>query len=357
MHLETTDRKAFDHVTEALACLDRFKYSKSYDDLQEAKTQLEQAHAQDPAYLRPVYYGAMVSDLLGSAKDAIGEFEKVLLEHPPFAEEVRYNLAVAYYHRYSKVYLDRAVELFTTVVANSENNQALNLLARAGLAQTYAMRMIPPDFTKPDRDSVAEGWRRSDTEYQGVMRALSNIRLDDETSKDIAWAAHNARGMSLMYYSDYHGTLDERIRYLHEALDWLEKANQDSPRNWANYCDLGSAHMRLGHWTSLLPDQPKRLWPWKRRSSAQPASIHFDKALSYLAEVIESLRPGYGFALYEIGRTYRLMGEFDKAMQFLDRSLAIARDYRDIGDTKIKLEKELIRARSTEYPWQGTSGL
>src|SRR5437870_6900765 len=120
MHIETRNRKAFKFVTEALTDIDHYKSSKDKAKLESAKSKLEQAKWEDPLYLRAFYYSAMVKDLIGQAKDAVDEFEKVLQQRPPFAEEARYNLGIAYYHRYSRKYLDEAVKHFKAVIENTK---------------------------------------------------------------------------------------------------------------------------------------------------------------------------------------------------------------------------------------------
>src|SRR5205085_3889172 len=100
--------------------------------------------------------------------------------------------------------------------------------------------------------------------------------------------------------------------------------------NWANYCDLGSTHMRLGHWRGTVTD--------------------FNKALDYLRTVVNELRPNYGFALYEIGRTYRLMGKFAEALEYLSKAEEIPYEYRDVGDPRIDLEKKRAGDSSKVYP-------
>ena len=66
--------------------------------------------------------------------------------------------------------------------------------------------------------------------------------------------------------------------------------------------------------------------------------------------MLAELRPNYGFALYEIGRTYRLMGEFAKAITHLEQAQSIPVEYRDVGDPRIDLEKSRARDSSRDYP-------
>jgi tetratricopeptide (TPR) repeat protein len=331
MHIETNDWKAFALVTEALTYIDRYKRSKELERLKLAEDSLSKAMERDPNYLRALYLSAMVNDLTGKANDAIPQFEKVLGEKPPFVEEVRYNLAVAKYHRYSWSYLDDAAELFKKVIENTKNDPSLNLLAGAGLAQTYAMRMIPKLPSEADESEIKRYYGLSGEQYRFVTETLENTTIEDEEIlNEIRWSVHNARGMSLMYYTDYFEEKDEKVRLLKEGLGELLKADKHSPRNWANYCDLASTRMRLGHWGESARD--------------------FEGALNYLRTVIDELRPHYGFALYEMGRAYRLMGRFGKALEYLKEAEEIPYEYRDVGDKRIELEKGRALASNKDYP-------
>jgi len=55
----------------------------------------------------------------------------------------------------------------------------------------------------------------------------------------------------------------------------------------------------------------------------------FNRALALLQSVIDYLRPGYGFAFYEIGRLYRGLKRFDDAKASFKKSLDIPDEYRD----------------------------
>jgi tetratricopeptide (TPR) repeat protein len=299
MQLDTRSRQAFELVTDALRQVDSYRRSREYRSLEVAKVALNHAKRLDPAYLRAVYYNAIVSDLLGRPHEAIEDFQRVLAEKPPFAEEVRYNLAVAHYHGYDSASLEQAAEYFRRVIRDS-NQPELRLLARAVLEQTYAMRMIPKHPLEPNASQIQEQFGLCTEGYNAAMSELSSLaNMDEDAGREVKWTLYNARGMSLMYHSDYFGEESEKIDEVSEALKLLEKADYFSPRNWANYCDLGSAHMRLGHWS---------------RSAGE-----FEAALRYLQEVIEDLRPNYGFALYEIGRCYRLMGKFRETAAYLGK--------------------------------------
>ena len=345
---DTLNKKAFDLFIEARKSIDSYRRSHDIPSLEYANSRLQEALRIDPTYVRARYYNGIVLDMVGRAKDAIDEFENVLHASPPFIDEVHYNLGVAYYHRYSQKYLAKAVEHFSKVIDGSKGGSALELLARACLAQTYAMMMIPSSFEEVDRPLINTRFDLCATEFNKVSRHLlwarmfGSPKVDQRTIKEIRWASHNARGMSFMYFSDYFGAKADRIKNLDKALSDLQMADASSPKNWANYCDLGSAHMRIGYWLG------------KENGRAQE---HFRSALDYLSEVVNSLRPNYGFALYEIGRVYRLMGNFEESIEFFDKALQVEGDYRDVSDQRINQERSLAQERSFAYPWKGTDGV
>lgn len=110
----------------------------------------------------------------------------------------------------------------------------------------------------------------------------------------------------------------------------LELADRLSPSNWANYCDRASALMRLGYY-GQSPE-------W------------FQKAIELLDIVVNRLRPGYGFAVYEMGRVHRLGGDFKRAAAAFDRVLAIPPEDRDISDRRPTLELARARQGDMSFP-------
>jgi tetratricopeptide (TPR) repeat protein len=344
MHLESRNREAFELVTDALERLDKYRETRDMAVLKSAKEKLVSAKGKDPLYFRAHYFDAIVDDLTGNSKNAVDTFSRLLEEQPPFAEEVRYNLGVAWYHQYNHEALDHAIG-YLAASANS-TNEPLRLLARAGLAQAHAMHIIPK---LPDQFNAVQGQQHFDTamtEASDAIRAASKMQrtwpfrtdpLTKVAAEDIAWAAHNARGMAIMYRSDYVPAATEesswrekRIQDLQEALQELEQAERTKARTWENYCDMASAKMRLAYY---------------RNDSAL-----FSEALTLLDTVVKRLRPGYGFALYEMGRVYRLSGEFDNAVSHFERALAIPVADRDVGDRRLNIERDRAKRHDKTFP-------
>ena len=345
MQLETRNREAFELVTDALQAVDQYRVSKDVSVLDDAKKKLLAAIDKDPAYFRASYYNAIVDDLAGRSSQAAEELKRLIDQQLGLSDEVRYNLAVAEYHGYGHEALDRAIENFSKVLKDTEE-PSLKLLAEAGLAQANAMHMIPKLPEEPDLGSVQshfestmsiaskalEELRAHSTPWRGARRR----KLSALTAKEIEWTAHNARGMAYMYHSDYfppagdRAWKEQRVDILRKALRELEKADRLAPRNWANYCDMASAAMRLGFYTQ----DPE----------------YFKSSLERLQEVVDHLRPGYPFALYEKGRVLRISGDFDGATALFKHVLSIPREERDFSDRRPTLELDRAARRDTVFP-------
>jgi tetratricopeptide (TPR) repeat protein len=347
--LETGNREAFQLVSEALDLIERYQSSRDIAKLHDASDRLAKAREKDPEYFRARYYDAIIDDLTGQFKRAASKFTNLLNEGPFLRDEVRYNLGLAEYHRYSHSNLENAIVQFAQVL-ESATDWTLRIRARAALAQAYAMHMIPQDPDKPDINQLSYYWRLTqDTlkevwqEVRGsIVSRVGTFRrrtLESHVATEVQWTAHNAKGMALMYYADYLPQIESisqsvghnrRVDILNEAMSELDKAEQIRARDWANRCDIASAHMRLAYF--------------------KPDKEQFDTALKVLTDVIERLRPGYAFALYETGRIYRLRGEHDKAIQSFDEVMRIPEELRDVS--VLRLEKERSRAVSgvTSFP-------
>lgn len=335
MHLETPSRAAFELVSQAVERIDLYKESRDRNHLLAARSKLDQALQKDQRYLHAVFFSGVVSDLIGDINSAIQSFRTVLTQVPEAKtavhEQVRYNLAVSLYHRYSRRWLEQAEAEFLRVLESSEDPLLL-CLAQAGLAQTYAMWEIPPD---PDRRDAQEErilddrFRKSIDMAERAIARLTDLEVIPETTRrQIRGTAENARGMALMYYTDYRQ--ENRSERLRDALARLCRADELIPLDWANTCDLASCRMRLGYWLGSAPD--------------------FEECRRLLRQVIEMLRPGYGFALYEIGRSYRVEGRFDEALTAFAQARAIPVEMRDVGNTRLERETRLAEAGDRRYP-------
>lgn len=353
MNLDTRYPQAFDRLREARQSLDRFKQGKEREQLKMAAQLITEALQIDPQYLRAFYYRGMVKDLLGQPGEAASDFELVLNQRPPFLTEVKYNLGVAYFHKYGHPNLKTAISHFEDVI-ESTDNQALRLFARAGIAHAYAVMMIPRPDKKTESCAEAEEFFRSEKAREHVAkyhelsaeetnRALAELSGARDVMKDlrneIKWRLCNTRAVQRMFYTDYFS--ESRLEKLKEAEVALIEADERSPLNWSVYCNLGSTYMRLGYWLNAEAKEPEE---------KKQAEDYFDQAIKRLDKVIKDLLPNYGFALYETGRVYRLRGDFDQALLFFKKAEDIKKD-RAVSDETLRCERERAEKRSTDYPF------
>jgi tetratricopeptide (TPR) repeat protein len=334
LRLETESRKAFELVASAVEQIESFQQKREPNELVAAQQILVAALAEDPKYVDAVYFSGMVSELSGRSVDAIPQFKQVLKARPSFVDQVEYNLGVAYYHLYSPVYLNHAITHFDRVIEQS-GDSVLRILARAGLVQTYGMKVRLKhdpalEFTEAKRnfDFCIE---QSPLIQQDIAKLKNAPPLMINEAK---WTICNAQAIARMFFSDYKihaADLDERINLLKETLVLLSQADELKRKNWAVRCNFGSTHMRLGdaYKAKKLPDE---------------AAKEFGQAVTDLEQVVNSLRPNYGFALYEIGRVHRLNKSFENAKVFFNAALKIDSTIRNVHEETVR--KELARAES-----------
>lgn len=354
MNLETKYPQAFDRLRQAQASLAQFKRRKDKKQLELANQFISEAIDIDPQYLRAFYYRGMVNDMLGHAVEAVKDFELVLSQNPPFLEEVKYNLGVAYFHRYGQPNLKIAIQQFEAVVESAEN-PSLRLSALAGITHAYAVMMIPrpkqviedcreyEEFLQSSeaRDHVAHYYNLSAKSSSRLARELEDQEgLPDAVTNEIKWRLCNTRAVQRMFYTDYFD--DNRIEKLKEAETALVEADRRNPNYWSIYCNMGSTYMRLGYWLSVGAEDSEVL---------KEAVGYFNKAVERLGRVIEELLPNYGFALYELGRVYRLSGNFEQALIFFDQAREIPERDRAVSDRTLRCERERAENESTDFPF------
>jgi tetratricopeptide (TPR) repeat protein len=230
---------------------------------------------------------------------------------------------------------------FLKVLAET-NDPAMRNLTRAHLGQTYAMWMIPNEKQKnavPPNEKAATYahiQRMFDQSYRCSQLVRQEIpeRVDGLWIK-IAATADNAAGMAYMYLSDYPvSAKHDKGPLLQVAVENLYAADKRLPHDWANTCDLGSLHLRLG----IL-----------QREKGNEPDVEFERAKDFLEIVVTTLRPNYGFALYELGRLHRIWSKWDRAIDYLDRSLKISEQYRDVSTIRVETEKARAISRDDRY--------
>ena len=330
MRIETSSRRAGELVEHAMADLELYRRVKRPDRLNRAIAQLDQARKEDPEYLLARYGRAIADDLSGRAANAITELEQVFAAKPPFVDDVEYHLGMAHYHRYDWADLDKAIEHLSAVAART-GDPVLKCRSLVALAQAFGMRMIPRDPRDADLEEIKHHFDLHTEHADSAANLLKSLtQTDPVTIKELKSALHNARGFALMYWTDFFGTVNQKIALLKEAVLELQLADKSNPNDWAIHCDIGSAWMRLGY--------------WEKSNSAM------EKTRMYLTKVLKDLRANYGFALYELGRSYRLSGRFEEAIACFEEALKIPYESRDVSDRRLLIEKDRARAGAKDYP-------
>ncbi|PYJ23860.1 MAG: hypothetical protein DME99_01625 [Verrucomicrobia bacterium] len=330
MRIETSSRRAGELVEHAMADLEVYRRMKSPEQLDRAIAQLDEARKEDPEYLLARYGRAIADDLSGRATNAITELEQVFAAKPPFVDDVEYHLGMAHYHRYDWADLDKAIEHLSAVAART-GDPVLRCRSLVALAQAFGMRMIPRDPRDADLEEIKHYFDLHTEHAESAANLLKSLtQADPVTIKELKSALHNARGFALMYWTDFFGTVNQKIALLKEAIVQLQLADESNPNDWAIHCDIGSAWMRLGY--------------------LEKSNSAMEKARMHLTKVLEDLRANYGFALYELGRSYRLCGRFEEAIACFEEALKIPYESRDVSDRRLLLEKDRAKAGVKDYP-------
>ena len=348
MNTQTYNQKAFESVTYALENIENYNSSKKVEYLKNAKKALLAAKSEYPDYLDAIYYLGITLDLLGKPADAIPYFKQILDENNndvKLKSEVQYNIGVAYYHRYGHDFLKKAEENFLKVLEIKVDN-SLKYLVFASLAQTYAMWMRPNEeqenLLRNNKskgivlDHIKSYFKKFEEYEHKVLRCIGYRKIRNGIVRNkIKAMVYNARGMALMYHTDFSEESDEiKNSKLKESLDNLIKSEYRYPKDWANTCDLGSIYWRL----EMNP------------VSSAKVEDYYKTAIEKLNKVIDKLRPKYGFALYELGNVYRTMGDFKTAIENYDKSLKIPEKYRDVSTDKVKKEKQRASDKDKLFP-------
>jgi hypothetical protein len=261
MRIDTLNRNAFEKVTFALERIEKYYKTRDVILLEDAENALIDAINEDQEYLSAVFYLGMTKDLIGKPADAPEYFNKILneVDDANIREEVKYNLAVSYYHRYGHKFLQDAEKLFIKVYKDT-SDLLLKNISIANLAQTYAMWMQPSfDQLKALENGKEELvyshiLEKYDSFKECNDKVRQSLKQNEKKRKKEEWywnrieaTIDNACGMAEMYYTDYMckkeiTCIEDR---LNKALNSLLSAEKKMPNDWANTCDIGSAYMRL----------------------------------------------------------------------------------------------------------------
>jgi tetratricopeptide (TPR) repeat protein len=336
--METSNWQAFNLATEALRDIDRFvsSSSKNRTILVEARQKLAGAVHKDPTFIRAQYYSAIVDDMLGQPAKASTELERLLDQKPTFRDEAEYNLGVSYYHQYSKDEMTKAISAFENVVQHTADIP-LKYMASAGLVRAFAMMVLHSSKEGNQQDAVKFTEKSRANSESLLENVKSDESLDQKTKKEIKWRTLNGRGVGRMFYSDYENDLGTRKKDLQQALKDFEAADKLSPNNWEIVCNFGSVHMRLGYLEKLFGHKDASLQ-------------EFTTAHQRLQDVVGRIWPNYGFALYETGRICRLEQNFQEALVWFEKAMAIPEDERNVKTKTVEGEIAKARSGSDKFP-------
>ncbi len=370
LNAKSKSAQANAHLSLGLDSLLRFREEPDNPAvLNEAERDLTIALEQDPAFLPAVYYRGVVRQLKGDNDLAISDLANVIESKSPFKNEARFNLAVARYHKFHRADLEEAESQFETVLKSKAISKQLRLQIMVSLAQVYGQLMIQKNPEHPNLEEIHENFRR-------VLQVETEIRFglhaerakEQKLDPEIEWRIENAIGVAYMFASDYcssiaarDGTEIRRATILREAREHVEKADKFSPDNWAILCNLGSIWMRFACWIakrarkeifqeSAAQSEKSLLLTAGERKTDQSAQESAEQSEYYLKRVIDKIRPGYGFALYELGRLHRINGDFAVALDWFERSMAVPEAKRDVGQATLDREIQRTRQQSSVFP-------
>jgi tetratricopeptide (TPR) repeat protein len=331
LSVQTRNPHALERLDAGLESMYRYKSEGALAVLEEAERDLDAAVQADPKFLPAVYYRALAKDLKGQTDAAIRDLEQVLDSDPPFRAEAQFNLGVARFHKYHAENLKEAEREFRSVLATHGLSDELRFRTLASLAQVHAQLMIQRDPASVDLAAVRDRFRQ----VQKIADQIS--RAEQVADLEVRWRIENALGLGFMFASDYLEAVDasnghvlDRLGMIEEALRHFERADVASPKNWAVECNLGSAWMRKAHWL-------------RTAGQSEVAEAAFEESDRHLRRVLEVLRPGYGFVLYEMGRLHRVCGRFNEAQAWFQRALEVPDAQRDVRRETV--EREANRAQ------------
>ena len=113
---------------------------------------------------------------------------------------------------------------------------------------------------------------------------------------------------------------------------------------------IEGAHGQVSHvYLSCDPLRSLSLGVLDRETGQGELDAHFSKAAEHLERVVNELRPGYGFALYELGILHRVWQKGDDASDFLTRATEVNERYRDINDKAVERQLKRVADHDAKY--------
>jgi len=283
----TKSSEALRFFTRGLAAVQ--KYDAGIRDellLEQAETCFSQALALDPLYQPAQCNLAFIRIHLGRYHKAV-ELLRPLRNRVPktLVPSVTYNLGVAYYHMAHDWAYDYAEEAFHVVVgmlrrARSSEKKELLALAYCGLVGVAAQRVHQDAATAEQHCAEAASYFEAATAKAGNKRNVQAI-------------AKTALGLAYLHCREYA-----------EAVRLFQAATGDQSDHWRAYVHWGRAEMA--------------------QENLEEALVHLKQATA--------LNSHSQFAQFNLGLTYKRLGQLDEAIQAFEKAPTIARSHNELGE-------------------------
>jgi len=305
-----------------------------------------------------LFYRSILADLLGQYEDAAHSLRRLmneaLLKDTRWFEQIINNLHVVDYqvlrrqavlHPAEEKYKEEIRNALAKVFPNNDDESSVahrDALYARFLALTCRPAQDTELKTPANQERIERNYQEATILAGKVLeRAASAPRRELNAGrtrqrwKEAIAVAYLARGRARLYYTDLLENSPSKSRLLEDVKQDLTRAYQSFPDDYTYVCDLGSYYLRSGH--SLRDGE----------SSAGRAEPEFERARLLFERVLKELRPNYGFALFELGRVFRLWGRQEQALNYLRAAMAIEEARRGITNDRVANQIELAEKNDT----------
>jgi len=358
------NHQVFDLVEASAQAIDAYLHAGEKAPMQAALDKINSGGFYDPNAKNPLVlnYRAIMEDLLGEYDKALGHLRELKTLTPSTDREVQKeidtNIGVVRQHWLRRLMtlqeepsesvlgelgaksLDELMSsALSDIFPHATENKIWSAHHDALSARFLALRCIPnivevAEHDRALRHELAEAYAKATMLAESVLDRWAPLAIRHSEPRE-GWKqakaiAHNALGRAAMYHTDFFCPRGEKVQHLAQALTHLERAQRAFDDDWSFTSDLGSCHMRLGYWGHTAAE--------------------YELAKKQLDIVLDKLRPEWGFALFEMGRVYRLNRKFEEASDYFKRAKAIPMDERDVSDLRVDREMRLSAEELTKYP-------
>jgi len=324
--LGTSDDRAFALAHEGSILLDRYAEEHDVGLLRQAETHLRAAAERDPSFAFALFTHGAALESLGDVQAAIDRFDHLRNRFPDYNPDlVTYNLATAHLCLYRSSAYDQAEPLFIELTQES-TRQDVRMLAFAGLATVYALRMVKI-AGRPDREADIRSFQAKIEDYADRAGRIVQERPQRDWYADEAqWQIHNARGIKHMYLA-LHDFKCDRPRIASEtqfdlAQREFESSLRVSPRNLDALSNLGTLH----------------LFRWKVAPADRDDLLEESRKMWL---IVVRARPEMSFGHFRLGQVERRRGDFVTARDALNRSLSV---FQEVEEAEVRKELALAEA-------------